>query len=152
MSQCVARVVSVDVDHVWVETAPRVAGCGKCDQPGGCQSGLFAQEIKSKRYRVGNDIGATLGEQVHLVTFDGAVLRSAVFAYGIPVGLLIFGAALGQFLSGDLWAINGALLGLACGLIVLRRAEHRLLEKPNNAPMLALKKMDSTTCQFLEQK
>lgn len=152
MSQCIARVVSVDSDHVWVETDPHAAGCGNCDQPGGCHSGFFAQARTQRRYRVANRVDARLGDEVQLVTLDGAVFKSALLAYGLPTGLLVLGAALGQSLHGDLWAISGGLLGLAFGVVLLRQAEHRALEKSDKEPMLVLRKMDSTTCQFLEQK
>lgn len=151
MSQCSARVLSVDAGHVWVETDPRAAGCGNCDQPGGCHSGFFSEQTQ-RRYRVENTIDAMAGDEVQLVTADGALLKSALLAYGLPVALLVLGAAIGQSLDGDLWAINGALLGLILGIVILRKAELRTLENTRKAPILVIKKMDLTTCQFQEQK
>ena len=152
MSQCNARVVSIDADHVWVETDPRAVGCGNCDSPGGCRSGFFSGNGVLRQYRVPNAINAAVGEDVQLITADGSLLKISLLAYGVPTLLVLLGAALGQSLHGDLWAINGAIFGLLLGVVILRDGQRRALENTTAVPIMTLQKTVSTTCQFMEQK
>ncbi len=152
MSQCNARVISIDADHVLVETDPRAVGCGNCDSPGGCRSGFFSDADARRQYRVLNSIDAAVGEEVQLMTADGSLLKISLLAYGLPTLLVLLGAALGQSLHGDLWAINGAIFGLLFGLIILRDGQRRALENATVTPIMTLQKAVSTTCQFMEQK
>ena len=128
MSQCNAWVLSIDADHVWVETDPRAIGCGNCDSPGGCRSGFFSGADTRRQYRVPNTIDAKVGEEVQLITAEGSLLKFSLLAYGLPTVLVLLGAAMGQSLQGDLWAINGAFFGLLVGLIILRYGQRRALE------------------------
>jgi len=152
MSQCNGRVLSIDADHVWVETDPRAVGCGNCDSPGGCRSGFFSGANAHRRYRVPNSINAAVGEEVQLTTADGSLLKISLLAYGLPTLLVVIGAALGQSLHGDLWAINGAIIGLLIGVLILRNGQRRALEISSAVPIMTLQKSVSTTCQFMEQK
>lgn len=152
MSQCNARVLSIDADHVWVETDPRAVGCGNCDSPGGCRSGFFSGADARRQYRVPNPIDAAVGEEVQLITANGSLLKISLLAYGLPTLLVLLGAAMGQSLYGDLWAVNGAIIGLLLGLVILRNYQRRALENAAATPIMTLQKPVSTTCQFMEQK
>lgn len=123
-----AVVARVEGDQVYVETDGAGAGCGRCHETGGCQSGLLGQLFRSqpRQYRITNSIGVAPGERVIVRIADGATLGAAVLAYGLPVITLLLGALIGTALAGadrnDAATALGATIGLAagffCGLLI----------------------------------
>lgn len=95
-----------------------VSGCGRCDEPGGCNSGLAARDCRT--YRLPNDVGARIGDRVSISVADGAILRAALVSYLSPAVLAILGAAAGASRGGDPWAVGGATAGLLAGILLLR--------------------------------
>lgn len=130
-----------------VEVQPAVSGCGRCNEVGGCGSGLLNQALRPKRrliYRVANRIGARVGDSVTVIVPEGAVLRAALLAYLLPVVLVIAGAAVGTTIStSDIVALIGAGAGLALGLLVLRLAQRRLAVI--GEPLLAMRLKQAPT-------
>lgn len=126
MSQCRGVVVEASDTHLVVELPARETGCGKCNQPGGCRSGLLGIEGEPRRLSLPNLHGARLGDEISLVVADGAVWQAARFAYVAPLLLVLGGATVGQYLVGsDAAAAIGMVVGLMGGVIVLRRGEFR---------------------------
>jgi sigma-E factor negative regulatory protein RseC len=125
MSQCEARVVAASGSEVWVEVAGRAPTCGNCKTVDACQTGLLGLTTGPRRYRLENRIGAQVGDQVQLTVAEGTVWRASLWSYGVPLLLAIAGAIIGQTLSGDAAALAGTLVGLVCGMVVLRRSEVR---------------------------
>ena len=127
MSQCqgvVGQVIELAGSEAVIELPERTAGCGRCNQPGGCQSGLLGVQVGTRRFRVRNTAEVRMGEQVSIEIADGSVWRAARAAYLAPVLLSLFGAAGGQTLfGGDGAAVAGMLVGLAFGMVALRRGE-----------------------------
>lgn len=122
MTESEAMVVSVDGDHVLLETKAR-AGCASCGQVAGC--GLGDGRGKPLQ-RMRNTIGARVGDTVSIAVPDGAIWKAALYAYLIPLALTIGGAAGGMSLGGEVAAVLGAAFGLAAGVFVLRQANTRL--------------------------
>ncbi|MBP9714712.1 MAG: SoxR reducing system RseC family protein [Sterolibacterium sp.] len=116
----------VEGDQVEVEVRPLSGGCGRCHEEGGCGSHLLNESLRPRQlsvYRLHNTINARVGDSVILQVAEGAVLRAALWAYLLPVLLLIAGTAVGRLLSppGDERApLLGAAAGLLLGLLVLR--------------------------------
>jgi len=123
MSQCDALVVDVSDTEVWVEVSGRVASCGSCKSAGACQGSVLGTGAETRRYRLENSIGARVGDRVQLTVTDGTLWRTSVTSYVWPALLAVGGAAIGQSLAGDILAVPGSLLGLACGLALLRTKE-----------------------------
>jgi sigma-E factor negative regulatory protein RseC len=148
MSEMPGIVTSVERNLAVVEIAPRAAGCGRCHEPGGC--GVSTSTTTGKRqYRLPNDIGARVGDEVVLTIPEGSLLKVSLLAYFLPVALVILGAAAGTLLSAssDLVALTGAGIGLLVGLVVLRLAQSRLLLA--REPLLGMRIKD---CVFHSQK
>jgi sigma-E factor negative regulatory protein RseC len=115
-----ARVVRLEGDDAWViSEAP--ASCGACGGKG-CGSSVFARLWRPDEpmYRVANPIGAAPGEEVVVGLPEGVLLRAALLAYGLPLGLILAGAILGQFLHGEPGALGGGLCGLLLATVFLR--------------------------------
>jgi sigma-E factor negative regulatory protein RseC len=123
MSRCEAIVVAVAGDEVWVEVPGRAPACGSCKSADDCQTGLLGLSAGPRRYRLENLIGARVGDRVSLNVADGTVWRASLASYVLPLLLAIMGAAIGQSVADDAWAVVGMLAGLACGWVLLRRRE-----------------------------
>lgn len=125
MSQCDAVVVAASGNEVWVEVPARAPICGNCKTADACQDGLLGLSAGPRRYRLESRTGVRVGDHVQLTVADGTIWRASMASYVLPVLLAIGGAAVGQSMAGDAWAMAGTLAGLACGLAVLRGNEIR---------------------------
>jgi sigma-E factor negative regulatory protein RseC len=117
-----AVVIRAEGEFALVESEPGTS-CGRCDSVKGCSSASLGKLFCStpRRFRVINGLGARPGERVMLGVEDGAVMRSATAVYGLPLLLLLAGAAIGAALGDapgtrDLYALAGAAAGLLAGL------------------------------------
>lgn len=117
-----AKGTVVSVEGALAEVRLDETGCGRCHEEGGCGGhNLGAMLCRTPRiYRVDNPAKAQVGQRVTIVVAEGAVRRSATLAYGLPLFVLLLGAASGQVVSGELGAIAGAVLGLLSGWGVSR--------------------------------
>lgn len=136
-----AIVARVEGDQAYVEVGGAGAGCGRCHEAGGCQSGILGQLFRSKpqQFRLANPIGAVPGERVVVRVADGATLRAALLAYAMPVLFLLAGTISGAAWaeagagSGDAAAALGGLVGFAIGVLTgltLRKARIGKVAEP----------------------
>lgn len=131
MIEARATVVGVSGDRLRVRIDPARGGCGRCKEPGGCGAARISDLFGPNRneFELDNSIGAHSGDEVILCIAEGAPLRAALTGYGLPVGLVIVGAAVGTALAAsgaeDLWAFAGALAGLVLALPLGRGLQRR---------------------------
>lgn len=134
-----AIVARIEGDHAYVEVGGTGAGCGRCHETGGCQSGILGQMFSSKprQFRIANRIGVVPGDHVIVRVVEGATLRAALLTYVLPVLFLLLGAvagtALGEAGNNDASAALGALAGLAIGVLAgltLRRGRIGKIAEP----------------------
>ncbi|MDP1734122.1 MAG: SoxR reducing system RseC family protein [Sulfuritalea sp.] len=125
MSQCDAVVVEASGGQVWVEVPGRAPACGSCRNVDACQDSLLGISAGPRRYRLENLIGARVGDHVQLTVAEGTLWSASLASYVLPVLLAIGGAAIGQSMAGDSWAVAGTVVGLGCGLALLRLNEIR---------------------------
>jgi len=121
-----AIVVGVERDHVLLEII-RGKPCGLCGQTRGCGVSIWGRLLghRNSVLRVSNQINAQAGDSVIVGVDEKALLLSSLTAYGVPLLLLLVGAAsLGTFApsSGhaDAYALLGAGTGLVLGLFLVR--------------------------------
>ncbi len=103
-------------------------GCGHCSSEGGCGSGTLSKMFCSsepRQFRVRNDAGAKVGDEVRVTLPDGVLLRGAMKMYVLPLFLLLAGGMLGGGLAGvsasrDVYAAAGAAIGLVLGFVLAR--------------------------------
>lgn len=119
-----AHVVRVAGETAWVRVeAP--SSCGACGGRG-CGRSLFARVFHAgpPEHAVFCNLPVLAGDAVVLGIPEGSLLRAAVRAYLLPLGLVIAGAvALSRW--GDGMAAVGALAGLGIGFAFLRRGPAR---------------------------
>lgn len=137
-----AEVIGVEQGFVRVKVSGGGGGCGRCSEPGGCNSGVLTQFFGrhlAREFRLENRIGAQVGEQVVVSVADGVTMKTAMVVYLVPVVLVILGAALGTGLGAgdDRIALFGAAVGmiLAVGLVAFYRG--RSSRDENARPTLA---------------
>jgi len=121
MLEQTAEVVRTASDGVWVQ-AVEPSGCGTCGGQG-CSSRRIAElfQRKPRNFLVDCDLALAPGDRVVVGIADGSVLRSALRAYGLPLGLMLAGALLAQaVLPGDGSALAGMLIGGAAGVLIAR--------------------------------
>jgi sigma-E factor negative regulatory protein RseC len=103
-------------------------GCGHCDSEGGCGSGTLSKlfcSSKPRHFKVRNEAGAKVGDEVQVSIPDGMLLRGALKMYVLPLILLLVGAGAGVGLAGgvamrDAYAVAGATIGVLLGFILAR--------------------------------
>ncbi len=111
-----AIVVRLEGGEAVVE-AVHAGGCGACT--GSCSSGSMSKMlcVKPRQFRVRNAIGARVGDEVEISVAEGALLRSALTLYALPLALLFAGAIAGSHWAGASGQDAGAALGAAAGLL-----------------------------------
>lgn len=125
MQHVVGVVKSVQADEVWVQVGK--AGCGRCDEPGGCGGVSIAQSLcgKEKQYRFVDNLGLKPGENVIVGIPSGALVRSVNYSYTLPLFLVMCFAGVGaSYYQRDptLGGVVGVVVGLFVAWLVLRRA------------------------------
>ncbi len=121
MLEQTAEVVKTAADGIWVQ-AVEPSGCGTCGGQG-CASRRIAEmfQRKPRHFLVDCDLSLAPGDRVVVGIARGSVLRSALRAYGLPLGLMLAGALLAQAVQpGDGPAVVGMLLGGLAGWLVSR--------------------------------
>jgi sigma-E factor negative regulatory protein RseC len=119
MTESEGVVASVDGEFAWV-TIRKAPACGNCDSQGACGSGLLADAVGPKRYRVPNPGHARVGDTVVLSVPAGSLVKAAMVSYLGPLMLALVGV--------------GA--GLGFGVFLLRAVSSRL---GRAEPMLSMR-------------
>jgi sigma-E factor negative regulatory protein RseC len=124
MIETQAQVVRTEGDYAWVKIRPH-SPCGNCDPKTGCKSVAITRLFGNaqENYRVSNPIHAAPQDLVTIAVADGVLLRTALWAYGLPLLLLLLGAAIASVLmpGQELATLIGACLGFLVGFAILRR-------------------------------
>jgi sigma-E factor negative regulatory protein RseC len=150
MIEQVATVVAVEGDAAWVETYRRSA-CGACAMNKGCGAGLFAKAFgfDSPQLKVTRAEGVDIGDRVVVGIDERALVRGSFAAYMMPLlfmmGFAIAGQALlppGPVLGSDLAAILTGGVGLAAGLLWLKRHNRRIRHDSRYQPLILHKVAD----------
>lgn len=135
-------VLRLEGEAAVVEAEAR-AGCGRCDEVRGCATGTLGKLFcrAPRQFRVRNEVGARPGERVVVAIGDGALWQTALAAYGVPLLLILGGAAAGAMLapeegSRDLYAALGAALGVTLGVISGRTASTAFERRPEFQPRI----------------
>lgn len=132
----------MQADGVVVDSAGGVArvkvrrngGCGRCSEPGGCGN---AAESRCDEFVVLNELNVRPGDQVLIDIPEGAALRAALLAYGLPLAGIVCGALTGFALAAsDAASFAGAVLGFLLALGSIRALRSRGVSRPRIAEIL----------------
>jgi sigma-E factor negative regulatory protein RseC len=131
-------VASLAVGGVWVEGIQQ-STCGSCSAKAGCGKHAMSQmgrkvslwlpeenDLESNSYKSNsNGNKLSIGQQVVVGLPEGAILRSTLVLYGIPLLFLLVGAIVGHALAGEIGSILLSASSMLLGFKFARnRAEH----------------------------
>lgn len=115
-----AIVVDAHDGYLWVESQSRSA-CGQCSSSH-CTTSVISKlfSVRTNRLKLENSLNARSGQHVIIGIPDDLLVRASIWAYGVPLILMVMGAVLGNVLGMDegLQSVC-ALLGLAIGFYVV---------------------------------
>ena len=124
MLRLAGDVLACEGGRVRLRLRERAGGCGRCHEPGGCQSAhltrLFAYRERGVLELPVTEERWQAGDAVWLLWPRAALVRSAALGYGAPLLLLLAGAILGTAAGGENGAVQGAAAGLLLGLLAPR--------------------------------
>lgn len=123
-------VESISADKAYVITQ-RTTGCHGCQSQQTCGTSVLSKlfsPVSSTPVAVENSLGVDVGDEVELSIDESRLIHHSIMGYGLPLLGLFIGALLFQWLGDasstaatDLYAIVGALFGLAVGWLITRR-------------------------------
>ncbi|MCG8391702.1 MAG: SoxR reducing system RseC family protein [Pseudomonadales bacterium] len=131
-------VVAVEPGAIWVETV-RASTCGACQARAGCGHHLINQQQSGQRarLRVPSREIHQIGDTVTLALPEGALMRGALWVYGLPLVLLFAGALLGAALpveavdASAVLGMGGLVLGFVVNRVISRRNRHNRAYQPH---------------------
>jgi sigma-E factor negative regulatory protein RseC len=143
MLEQTAEIIKTAPDGVWVQ-AVEPSGCGTCGGHG-CSSRRIAELFQRapRQFLVDCDLALAPGDRVVVGIAHGSVLKSAMRAYGLPLGMMLAGALLAQAVQlGDAAAVVGTLLGGVAGWLAARggRAERPVVLRREDDNVFRIRK------------
>ncbi len=136
-------VVAVTADSVWVETV-RASTCGACKAKSACGHHMINQQQSGQRARLRVPVTAVadyqVGDTVTLALPEGALMRGALWVYGLPLLLLFLGALVGASLpitafdASAVFGMGGLLTGFVINRVLSRRTGHNQAYQPVLVP------------------
>lgn len=112
-------VLSSEKQGAWVEGIQQSA-CGACSAKSGCGQHALSQLGKKVKLWLATDQTLKAGEQIIIGLPEGALAKSALALYGIPLVSLSIGAVIGQSLWGESGAILSGIVALLAGFKLAR--------------------------------
>ncbi len=108
-----------------------------CEKCGACERAQERMRMEMKRLQ-----DADVGDRVQVELPEGALLKAALLAYGLPLVLLLLGLFVGKSLPGwlglpgnsDLYALALGLLLAAGAYLLIRRTEPKRRRRGSYAP------------------
>lgn len=157
MNQTEAIVVRLEGRYAWVQALGPGHACRGCAQSDSCGSSRLAAgqgELGARKpllIRLPNTIGARPGDAVTIRAADGAVLRAAWLAYGMPLLLALVSAlAVKAWIGSEIATFIAMLFGLGAGILLLH---WHGLESQRREPILSLDfKSPSPSTIFFEDR
>jgi sigma-E factor negative regulatory protein RseC len=115
------EVVKVEEGYAWVETEIK-SGCNHCSAKSGCGTGVLSGVLGKRRprLRVKNSLDVKPGESVVVAVAENGIVTGSLLLYLLPLLLMMILAAIGDAISGELWAILLGVAGLLSGFWIAR--------------------------------
>ena len=133
------RIVAVRDNRIWVQTE-RQTTCGSCSAQAACGQGLFARMSQRSHNHIELVTGEAVqvGDQVVLGIAENTLIKSSLWAYGLPLLLMIGVAVVAESVLGmaEPWVIFAALAGLAGGMLLTRMHSFNARNQSEYQPVL----------------
>jgi len=129
IEQC-ARVIAVQSGQAHLLVRKQSA-CLQCENGTGCGGGIFNRLTPERSYEfsVANTLDAQVDDQITIGITPRSLLLASLLFYLTPIAMMLLTTAWAAFYSAqDLVVVLSAIIGLAAGLMLARRAQRRLLQ------------------------
>ncbi|WP_319238594.1 SoxR reducing system RseC family protein [uncultured Propionivibrio sp.] len=112
MIETVGVVEACDSNKVLVRIEQK--GCGRCHEEGGCGGNNLGNLLckSPDSFWLKNPGGLAVGDAVTVALADGALYKTVIRSYLVPLLGLLIGAIVGMSMYEESGAIAGAILGL----------------------------------------
>ncbi|MFT6114019.1 MAG: sigma-E factor negative regulatory protein RseC [Oleispira sp.] len=112
-------ITSIDPSGAWVEGMQQSA-CGSCSAKAGCGQHAMTQLGRKVTLwlpleHLSDTVGFNVGQQVVVGLPEGAILRSTVVLYGVPLLALVLGAIIGHAAWGEVGSILISVVSMLIG-------------------------------------
>ncbi|MGK0250424.1 MAG: sigma-E factor negative regulatory protein RseC [Oleispira sp.] len=112
-------ITSIDQDGAWVEGMQQSA-CGSCSAKAGCGQHAMTQLGRKVTLwlpleHLSDTVDFNVGRQVVVGLPEGAILRSTVVLYGVPLIALVLGAIVGHAAWGEVGSILMSVMSMLIG-------------------------------------
>jgi sigma-E factor negative regulatory protein RseC len=112
-------ITSIDQSGAWVEGMQQSA-CGSCSAKAGCGQHAMTQlgrkvSLWLPLEHLSDTVGFNVGQQVVVGLPEGAILRSTVVLYGMPLFALVLGAIIGHAAWGEVGSILMSVVSMLIG-------------------------------------
>jgi len=114
-------VVKLEPEGIAVVQCQKTSACAHCAAKSACAVGL-GSDSGVRQVEVSNELGASVGETVKLVTSSDRYLRSSLVLYGLPILFLVAGAVIGLQLGGQGMSLVGGIGALVASFFIIRLA------------------------------
>jgi len=120
MIDAMGTITALDGDYALVRMDD--TGCGRCHEDGGCGGNNLGKMLCSspRIFQVMNSGKSSVGDRVTISIAEGAVRRTAILAYVLPLLSLFIGAFGGLIVAGEAGSIIGSIIGLLGAWMALR--------------------------------
>jgi sigma-E factor negative regulatory protein RseC len=128
-----AQVVAIENEYAIVQTQRRSA-CGACAVHEGCGVSILSKLLPGRfcTLKVGNQMGAKIGDKVQIGVGEGGLVKGALILYAVPLLLVVLSIVLATSIMGtdipDLVAVLIVLPGFFVGLLFARLLSKRLVD------------------------
>jgi sigma-E factor negative regulatory protein RseC len=117
-------ITSINQEGAWVEGIQQ-STCGSCSAKAGCGQHAMSQlGRKVTLWLPLADLAAitrlSVGDQIVVGLPEGAILRSTVVLYGVPLMALVLGAIIGHAVWGEIGSILISVLAMLAGFKLAR--------------------------------
>lgn len=157
MIETEALIVKIENNMAFVETQ-RQSGCGHCNPKKECASSTLSKFFGSKPtfFKALNPVNALTGDLVVIGVADGAILKSALAIYFLPLIVILTGAGLGNFFAAsdttqDINALIGAGLGLIVSYIWIRFYTASVVSNESFQPVILRKVVDRKIIKLVKE-
>lgn len=119
-------ITAISNDGAWVEGIQQSA-CGSCSAKAGCgQHAMRQLGRKVTLWLPLQEINEfSVGQQVVVGLPEGAILRSTLVLYGLPLIALVLGAIIGHYGAGEIGSIISSVFAMVLGFQLARHWSHK---------------------------
>jgi sigma-E factor negative regulatory protein RseC len=145
----IAQVVAIEGTVAWLEPE-QTTGCKGCAAASSCHTpgiGTIASRRAKRRFALDNPGDLKVGERIVVGVNDGALMKAALTAYGLPLATTLIAGGFAEWAAiGDLASMAAMAAGLGLGILAARFGAGRLSRRGALTPHFLRRARPGETC------